>query len=369
VLRLARWPQLSFRSLRVATSFFQSLWRRGSPANDGATSTGKLPNHGEPHHEPRQRTRGRRSASQPRHLAHLQTTSPPTAKSQVVARSVPGLFPRIRLLHPMVENISSGRLRSGMPTSHCVLATHEMSRCRGVGPGFTGPNVGRSASKNSKRLPSNAYHRRLLKRRCAGSTPLETHRHLVRPQSSRRRWYPSIARRTATESGNGPSQTIGIAVPKPISPNPQKSSPTGNEMGGSFAVAHVHRPRTSTPCERSPKPIHSRSLLPLATHGPRIVRCLFVPLLGRKNPLEPFPLPFSTSRRNTPRPQRHRRAATARNKCFCVIANTKSAGALRMTLPAITICHRTPVPCSRSNATANGMVRTDSSVVMTKGQK
>ena len=66
---------------------------------------------------------------------------------------------------------------------------------------------------------------------------------------------------------------------------------------------------------------------------------------------------------------RYRPDATARNKCLWATANTASAGALKITLPAITMCQRTPVPCSLSNATASGIVRTVSSVVITSGQK
>jgi hypothetical protein len=40
-----------------------------------------------------------------------------------------------------------------------------------------------------------------------------------------------------------------------------------------------------------------------------------------------------------------------------------------MTVPAMTMCQRTPVPCSRSSATASGNVRTLSSVVIISGQK
>src|ERR1700739_3003618 len=40
----------------------------------------------------------------------------------------------------------------------------------------------------------------------------------------------------------------------------------------------------------------------------------------------------------------HPRAFTARTSCFCAIAKRASTGKDSTTLPAITMCHRTPVP-------------------------
>ena len=62
-------------------------------------------------------------------------------------------------------------------------------------------------------------------------------------------------------------------------------------------------------------------------------------------------------------------ARTARKRCLCATAKSARTGAERTTLPAMTTCHRTPVPCSRRSATPSGSVRTASSVVITSGQK